>query len=318
MSNPIIRVQGLTKMYGDFVAVDQLHLQVDTGEIYGLLGPNGAGKSTTILMLLGLSDPTSGKIEVGGMDPVRTPLAVKRFVGYLPDNVGFYESWTALENLILTGRLNGLRYPEAKQRAELLLEKVSLQDVAKKKAGTFSRGMRQRLGLADSLMKKPKVLILDEPTIGLDPTGVKDLTALILRLSREEKLTVLLSSHQLYQVQQICDKVGLFVEGKLVADGPIESLATKLFQNKNQSIQLKVLPADTHRAHHTLRKMSGINAVRKQGDTFYIDTHDIAVHLLVKQLIEQNINISEFIQYKPGIEDIYAHYFEGGPKYAIK
>src|SRR5690606_22851723 len=239
MDNPIICVRQLTKKYGDFTAVDHLDLEIATGEIFGLLGPNGAGKSTTILMLLGLSEPTSGEIEVCGTDPVRSPLAVKRLVGYLPDNIGFYEGWTALENLILTAQLNGISYTDAKQRALSLLEKVGLQDVVEKKVGKFSRGMRQRLGLADSLIKEPKVLILDEPTLGLDPMGVKDFTSLIVRLSREEKLTVILSSHQLYQVKQICDRVGLFIKGELVADGPIQDLASRLFQDKPRHIQLK-------------------------------------------------------------------------------
>ncbi len=312
MDNPIIRVRQLTKMYGDFTAVDQLDLDIATGEIFGLLGPNGAGKSTTILMLLGLSEPTSGEIEVCGTDPVRSPIAVKRLVGYLPDNIGFYESWSALENLILTAQLNGVSYTEAKGRSLSLLEKVGLQDVAEKKVGKFSRGMRQRLGLADSLIKEPKVLILDEPTLGLDPMGVKDFTSLILRLSREEKLTVILSSHQLYQVQQICDRVGLFIKGKLVADGPIQSLASRLFQDKPRHIQLKVHQTDTQRTHRILEEMQNMKSIEQKDDLFLIDADEIIVHHVAKKLVEHDIHIIQLQQRTYGIEDIYAHYFEGG------
>lgn len=312
MDNPIIRVRQLTKKYGDFTAVDQLDIDIATGEIFGLLGPNGAGKSTTILMLLGLSEPTSGEIEVCGTDPVRSPIAVKRLVGYLPDNIGFYEHWTALENLILTAQLNGIYYTEAKQRSLSLLEKVGLQDVAEKKVGKFSRGMRQRLGLADSLVKEPRVLILDEPTLGLDPMGVKDFTSLILRLSREEKLTVLLSSHQLYQVQQICDRVGLFIKGKLVADGPIQDLASRLFQDKPRHIQLKVHQADTQRTRDILENMHDVKTIEQKDDLFHIDADEIMVHRLAKKLVEHNINIAQLQQRTYGIEDIYTHYFEGG------
>lgn len=318
MDNPIIRVRQLTKKYGDFTAVDQLNIEIATGEIFGLLGPNGAGKSTTILMLLGLSEPTSGEIEVCGTDPVRSPIAVKRLVGYLPDNIGFYESWTAVENLILTARLNGIAYAEAKQRSLSLLEKVGLHDVAKKKVGQFSRGMRQRLGLADSLIKDPKVLILDEPTLGLDPMGVKDFTSLILRLSREEKLTVLLSSHQLYQVQQICDRVGLFIKGKLVADGPIQDLASRLFKDKPRHIQLKVHQTDAQRTHRILEDMQEIKAIKQKDDMFHIDADEIIVHHLARKLVEHDINIAQLQQRTYGIEDIYAHYFEGGLQHDTK
>ncbi|MFD2893651.1 ABC transporter ATP-binding protein [Sphingobacterium arenae] len=312
MDNPIIRVRQLTKKYGDFTAVDHLDLDIATGEIFGLLGPNGAGKSTTILMLLGLSEPTSGEIEVCGTDPIRSPIAVKRLVGYLPDNIGFYESWTALENLVLTAQLNGISYTEAQRRSLSLLEKVGLRDVAEKKVGKFSRGMRQRLGLADSLIKNPKVLILDEPTLGLDPMGVKDFTSLILRLSREEKLTVLLSSHQLYQVQQICDRVGLFIQGKLVADGSIHDLASRLFQDKPRHIQLKVHQMDTQRARGILEEMQDVKIIGQQDNLFHIDGDEIIVHHLAKKLVEHDIHITQLQQRIYGIEDIYAHYFEGG------
>ncbi|WP_239018568.1 ABC transporter ATP-binding protein [Sphingobacterium corticibacterium] len=318
MDNPIICVRQLTKKYGDFTAVDHLDLEIATGEIFGLLGPNGAGKSTTILMLLGLSEPTSGEIEVCGTDPVRSPLAVKRLVGYLPDNIGFYEGWTALENLILTAQLNGISYTDAKQRALSLLEKVGLQDVVEKKVGKFSRGMRQRLGLADSLIKEPKVLILDEPTLGLDPMGVKDFTSLIVRLSREEKLTVLLSSHQLYQVQQICDRVGLFIKGKLVADGPIQDLALRLFQDKTRHIQLKVHQTDIQRTRDILENMQAVKAIKQKDDMFQINADDMIVHQLAKMLVEQDITIAQLQQRTYGIEDIYAHYFEGGSTYEDK
>lgn len=316
MTEPIIRVRQLTKKYGDFTAVNDLNLEIAQGEVFGLLGPNGAGKSTTILMLLGLSEPTAGEITVCGIDPVRSPLAVKRLVGYLPDNIGFYEHWTALENLLLTAQLNGLSRTAGRKRAFALLAKVGLQEVAEKKVGKFSRGMRQRLGLADSLIKEPKVLILDEPTLGLDPMGVKDFTALILQLSREEKLTVLLSSHQLYQVQQICDRVGLFIQGKLVADGPIQDLATRLFQDEKRYIQLQVDPADTERTHQILTRMEAIDTVEQNGDRFQIHTDKTPVQQLLKLLVEQAINIVQLQQRSYGIEDIYTHYFEGGTRHA--
>lgn len=225
----IIMLEGLTKRYGTFTAVDQLTLSIGKGEIFGLLGPNGAGKSTTILMMLGLTEPDGGKVCVCGMDPVRNPVGVKRRVGYLPEDVGFYNDMSGLENLVYTGRLNGIPVAVARKKSLELLERVGLAGEADKKTGKYSKGMRQRLGLADVLIKDPELIILDEPTLGIDPAGIRDFLDLIVHLSRKEGITVLFSSHQLHQVQKVCDKVGIFVGGRLLAEGNLESLAGQLF-----------------------------------------------------------------------------------------
>jgi ABC-2 type transport system ATP-binding protein len=214
----IIELADLTKKYGSLTAVDQLNLSIRKGEIFGLLGPNGAGKSTTILMMLGLTEPTSGSVRVCDIDPSRNPIEVKRKVGYLPENVGFYANRNGQENLLFTAQLNGLSRKEGLMKAEQLLARVGLSDAGDKKTGKYSRGMLQRLGLADVLIKDPEVIILDEPTLGIDPTGVRDFLDLIVKLSRDEGLTVLFSSHDLHQVQMVCDRVGLFVHGKLLAE----------------------------------------------------------------------------------------------------
>ena len=221
----VIVARRLTKMYGEFTAVDSLDLTIRAGEVFGLLGPNGAGKTTTVLMLLGLTDPTRGVVRVVGLDPTREPLAVKRTVGYLPDNVGFYGAMTGRENLRYTAKLNGLPRRDAEARIDELLGEVRLHDAADHKTETYSRGMRQRLGIADALVKRPSVLILDEPTIAIDPAGVEELLALLRRLVAEHNLTVLLSSHILGQVQSLCDRVGFFAAGRLVAAGPLDELA---------------------------------------------------------------------------------------------
>jgi ABC-2 type transport system ATP-binding protein len=224
-ADAVIVARHLAKRYGDFTAVDDLDLTIRRGEVFGLLGPNGAGKTTTVLMLLGLTEPSSGIARVVGLDPTREPLAVKRQVGYLPDNVGFYAGTTGRENLRYTARLNGIPHREAETRIDRLLHEVRLEDVADKKAGTYSRGMRQRLGIADALVKEPSVLVLDEPTIAIDPAGVEELLALLRRLVQERDLTVMLSSHILGQVQSLCDRVGFFAAGRLVAAGPLDELA---------------------------------------------------------------------------------------------
>lgn len=224
---PLVEAHDLTKHYEGLVAVDNLTFHVDPGEIYGLLGPNGAGKTTTILMLLGLSEPTSGDARVLGLDPARVPLEVKRHVGYLPDSVGFYGRLTGRENLDYTARLNGLETGAAADRIAGLLDQVGLADAADRPADTYSRGMLQRLGVADALVKDPDVLILDEPTASIDPAGVAELLDLIRRLVAERGLAVLLSSHLLAQVEKLCDRVGIFSRGRLVAEGTVSELAAR-------------------------------------------------------------------------------------------
>jgi ABC-2 type transport system ATP-binding protein len=224
---PIIETEGLTKVYGSQTAVNQLTFQIREGEVFGFLGPNGAGKTTTLLMFLGLTEPTSGKVRVCGFDPARDPLGVKERVGYLPENVGFYEDMDARQNLRFVARLNRIPDDVSLERIEELLNVVGLLEEAEKKVGIYSKGMRQRLGIAEVLVKEPKVIFLDEPTIGLDPDGTNRMLDLIHSLSREKNITVFLSSHLLDQVQRICDRVGIMIKGELVAIGPIEELGQK-------------------------------------------------------------------------------------------
>lgn len=225
--NSVIYTHNLTKKYGAFVAVDRLNLEVRAGEVFGLLGPNGAGKTTTILMLLGLTEPSSGSVRVLGLDPARKPLSVKSRVGYLPDQVGFYDELTARENLTYIARLNGISGKVVHQRVDEALGRVGLEGAATKQVGAFSRGMRQRLGLADVLIKQPQLIIMDEPTSGLDPEASHEFLQMIHSL-KEEGITVMLSSHLLYQVQTTCDRVGLFNQGKMVLEGTVEELAQRV------------------------------------------------------------------------------------------
>ena len=221
----VIETNGLTRKYGRLTAVDSLSFQVHEGDIFGFLGPNGAGKTTTLLMLLGLTEPTGGTARVLGFDPVRQPLQVKRQVGYLPENVGFYDDLTAGENLEYVAALNQLPANLARRTIASALEKVGLADVGDKLVGQFSRGMRQRLGLAEMLLKEPKLVFLDEPTLGLDPDGINRILELIVSLSRDRCITVVLSSHLLDQVQRTCNRIGIMIKGRMVATGSIEELA---------------------------------------------------------------------------------------------
>jgi ABC-2 type transport system ATP-binding protein len=221
----IIDAEELTKVYKTQTAVDHLTLRVREGEVFGFLGPNGAGKTTTLLMFLGLTEPTSGKVRVCGLDPARDPIRVKQQIGYLPENVGFYDDMDARQNIRYVARLNGIPDEIASKRIDELLAAVGLQDEAHKRVGAYSKGMRQRLGIAEVLVKEPKLIFLDEPTIGLDPDGTNRMLDLISSLSRDKNMTIFFSSHLLDQVQRISDRVGIMIKGRLVATGPIQELA---------------------------------------------------------------------------------------------
>ena len=183
--NVIVDAEELTKRYDSQTAVNRLNLRIFEGEIFGFLGPNGAGKTTSLLMFLGLTEPTSGKVRVVGFDPTREPLRVKEKVGYLPENVGFYEDMNARQNLQFIARLNQIPDKVSAKRIDELLELVGLLEDSGKKVGNYSKGMRQRLGIAEVLVKEPKLVFLDEPTIGLDPDGTNRMLELIRSLSRE-------------------------------------------------------------------------------------------------------------------------------------
>jgi ABC-2 type transport system ATP-binding protein len=236
-----------------------LTLRIERGEVFGLLGPNGAGKTTTILMLLGLTEPTSGQARVTGLDPTRDALLVKSRVGYLPDEVGFYDELSARENLRYTAALNRLPRDVAEDRIDRALDDVGLLADAHRRVGGFSRGMRQRLGVADALVKQPSVLILDEPTVNIDPEGVRELLLLVERLRSEQGVTVLLCSHLLHQVQQVCDRIGIFVQGRLRACGTVDELATGIDDRWVFSVGV----ADIDAADNVLRAIPGVRSVQR-------------------------------------------------------
>lgn len=317
MDGNCIELVDLTKKYGTFTAVDHLNLTVRKGEIFGLLGPNGAGKSTTILMMLGLTDPTSGKVSVCGINSTTNPIDVKRKVGYLPEDVGFYDNHTGLENLLYTARLNGIPAKEARNRAEKLLKRIDLTEAEGKKTGKYSRGMRQRLGLADVLIKNPEVIILDEPTLGIDPKGVKEFLELIVQLSREEGITVLFSSHHLHQVQQVCDRVGLFVNGKLLAEGNVQTLSEKLFANSPYIIEVAVSGAKATTGWLTdiLKPLDGIKSIRPKNDVFEIECAGDLTSTIARTIVESGAALNYLNKKEYGLDEIYLRYFEGGEKH---
>ncbi len=308
MKRVVIETHGLSKKYGSFPAVNNLDLAVREGEVFGLLGPNGAGKTTTILMLLGLTEPTSGNVRVLGLDPARQPLKVKARVGYIPDMVGFYDDLSAWENLRYIARLNGFPMREAVIVIEAALDRVGLLDVADHPVKTFSRGMRQRLGVADVLIKQPEMIIMDEPTQGLDPEGAREFLHLI-RALKAEGITILLSSHLLHQVQEICDRVGLFSRGEMVLVGTVPELARKVLgQAYRVYLEIK---GDPDTILQALRTVKGSKQSRQTDDLKYeVEAeHDIRAET-ARAVIACGGELLHLDVEAQSLDEIYAHYFK--------
>jgi ABC-2 type transport system ATP-binding protein len=313
MEEVVVECRDLTKQYGSFTAVDHLNLTVRKGEVFGLLGPNGAGKTTTILMLLGLTEPTGGSVRVLGLDPARQPLSVKARVGYLPDQVGFYDNLTARENLSYIAKLNGIREPEMSRRINAALEQVGLSQVADRRVKTFSRGMRQRLGVAEVLIKQPQLIIMDEPTLALDPEAVREFLDLIRQL-KTSGITMLLSSHLLQQVQAVCDRVGLFHKGRMVLEGTVSELAQRVLGGAYR-IHLEVEGGDAVAA--ALRELPGVLNVSQEGTRFYnVEARSDLRAEVARKVIEVGGRLLGLSVDTPGLDEVYARYFKKGAAYA--
>jgi ABC-2 type transport system ATP-binding protein len=313
-----IETQDLTKRYDGATVVDRLNLHVKENEVFGLLGPNGAGKTTTILMLLGLTEPASGSAHIYGFNPTREPLKVKRLVGYLPEKVGFYENLTARENLRFIADLNNIGYAEANKRIDEVLETVGLTDAEimeqvgpnrkkEKTVGKYSRGMKQRLGVADVLIKKPKVVFLDEPTAGLDPKGINQLLDLIASLPKMGT-TVVLSSHQLYQVQRVCHSIGILSKGKMVIEGAIDKLGREALTGGRYQMEVETVEPSPELIG-VIRGIKGVINVDAKDNVLFVST-DADLRAEVSKAVVQNdfpliqMKVQEF-----SLDDIYMKYF---------
>ena len=304
----VVETQNLTKRYHDKLAVNALNLTVQEGEIFGFLGPNGAGKTTTILMALGLTEPTSGRVSVCGFDPTIEPLEVKRRVGYLPENPGFYEDMSAAENLLYMARLNRIPDDEARRRTSEVLDQVGLSEDGRRLVREFSRGMKQRLGIAEVLVKKPKAVILDEPTLGIDPDGAIRILELIKGLNRERNLTVMLSSHQLQQVQEICSRVGIIVKGRLIVQGQMDELGRAILKERQWNFLLEV-GAGANGLENDLRAINGVDEIEKRSHGLFLRcTRDVRPEV-VSLLARKNLPLLQLRSEDPTLEEIYLKYF---------
>ena len=308
MSTPvIIETKGLVKNYGKFVAVDRLNLCVGEGEIFGFLGPNGAGKTTTLLMLLGLTEPTSGTATICGFDSTKEPVKVKRISGYLPEKVGFYDDLTAIENLDYTAALNSLPRDIASKKIDELLDIVGMSEVAKRKVGTYSHGMKQRLGIADVMIKDPKVALFDEPTAGIDPEGIEQILNLIKNMAKR-KVTVVLSSHQLHQVQKICTRVGILSKGHLVAEGSVDELGREKIGGGQVRIEVQVAEPSV-KLVKLIEKVKGVTSVESNNDLLLVSCDKDLRRQIAKVAADCDSLIVQMKMEEYGLDEIYMKYF---------
>ncbi len=309
MSQPIIQTSELTKTYGEFTAVNHLSINVNKGEVVGLLGQNGSGKTTTFLMLMGLSVPTSGTAKIAGYDVVQDSKAVRTVCGLLPDGAGYYEDLTAKQNLSYIGQLNDIPKLERDKRVAELLGVVGLSKVADKKVEQFSRGMKQRLGIAEVLMKKPQVAFFDEPTIGLDPQGTKDIRELLLRLNKEQGITIVLSSHLLHDVQQTCNRLLIIRAGKLIADDTIGNLSSKLLSREQPVIEFEL----TTMAPDMLKEIegiSGVTSVNQENGRLYVKMNANKAREVSETITKHNSTILLMKPKEYSLEEIYLQFYE--------
>jgi len=310
----VIETEGLTKTYDGVTVVDRLNLHIREQEVFGLLGPNGAGKTTTILMLLGLTEPASGSAQVFGYNPTREPLKVKRLAGYLPEKVGFYENLTARDNLTFIAELNGISYIEANRKIDELLELVGIGDVADLAVGKFSRGMKQRLGIADVLIKSPKVAFFDEPTSGLDPEGINQILDIIANLPKMGA-TVVISSHQLYQVQRVCQSIGILSKGKTVIEGSLDQLGREALADGNYKIEVEIAQSNPNLVD-IVKKVPGVRKVETQGNLLLVSADSDLRAEVAKVVVQSDTSLIQMKIKEFSLDDIYMKYFQEDIKLA--
>ncbi len=308
-AQPIIETVDLTKTYDGTTVVDKLNLRIEEGEIFGFLGPNGAGKTTTILMLLGLTEPTSGVARVYGYNSTREPLKVKRISGYVPERVGFYEDLTTHYNLAYTARLNGLSEELVMKRVGEALDMVGLSEVANQTVAKLSRGMKQRLAIADILIKTPRVAFLDEPTAGIDPKGVNEMLDLIAVIAKEQRMTVILSSHQLHQVQRVCNRVGILVNGRIVVEGSLDQLGREVLGGGRFKIEVQLVET-TSALVDCIKRIDGVVDVERSGDLLLITCVEDLRPQIAKAIVDNNGLLIQMKIQSYALEDIYMRYFK--------
>lgn len=313
----MIEVKNVTKKYGKFVAVDDISFTINDGEIVGLLGPNGAGKSTTMNMLTGFIEQTEGEIIIDGYNMLKKPKKAKREIGYMPEGVPLYSDLTVKEFITYMAEIKNVNKKERKEKIEKIIENTGLKDVQNKLTKNLSRGYKQRVSLAGALVGEPKILILDEPTVGLDPKQITEIRSLIKELGKTH--TVILSSHILSEVSQICNKVIIINKGKIVAVDTPENLENKVSNNNATYVTVEDTENKMDSMKNKIKEIKEIKLIKENED----GTKDYELQaekdvdlrkIIFKEFAKENITIFEMKKADTTLEDAFMKLIEGGNK----
>jgi ABC-2 type transport system ATP-binding protein len=301
---PVIETNNLVKKYDQKVVVDNLSLSIGEGEAFGFLGPNGAGKTTTIKMLMGLVQPTSGSGKVCGFDIVHQVLDVRKSSGVLPDPAGFYDNLTARRNLRFYGELYGLNGRELEERVVSTLKRVGLENAIDVKIGKYSKGMKQRFGLAQTIVHDPKVLIFDEPTAGIDPQGAEDYRNLVREMKSRGK-TIMMTSHILPEVEAVCDRIGVIVNGEMKICGNVNELVDQYTKRQGYRLKLRVKELDEPRVRETLQPVNGISNIVRNDGFYLIDSGEDVSEDVSRAVCRAHGIVTELEVYRPSLNEIF-------------
>lgn len=304
MEKAVIETQSLTKKYDQKAVVKDLNLSVGESEAFGFLGPNGAGKTTTIKMLMGLIQPTSGSGKVCGFDIVHQVLDVRRSCGVLPEPAGFYDNLTARQNLRFYGSLYGLKGKDLESKVVSTLELVGLPGAIDMKIGKFSKGMKQRFGLAQAIVHDPRLLIFDEPTAGIDPQGAEDYRNLVKELKSRGK-TIFMTSHILPEVEAVCDRIGIIVNGEMKICGKVDELVEQYTKRQGFQLKLRVKELDEPRVRESLRPLAGISNVVKNDGYYLINSSDDVSEDVSRAVCQTGGVVTELEVYRPSLNEIF-------------
>ena len=300
----MIESQNLTKLYDEKAVVNNLNFSVGAGEIFGFLGPNGAGKSTTMKMLLGLVQPTSGTGKVAGFDIIHQVLDVRKSCGVLTDPYGFYENQTARQNLHFYGSLYGLGGADLDQRVEATLIKVGLKDAIDKKIGKFSKGMKQRFGVAQVIVHDPPVMMFDEPTAGIDPQGAEDYRNLMLEMKAKGK-TIFLTSHVMPEVEAICDRIGIIVDGEMKICGNVDQLVEQFSRRQGYQLKLRVKDIDEPIVRSSLTGINDISTIARNNGFYVINASQDVSEDVSRAVCKASGLVTELDVYRPTLNEIF-------------
>jgi ABC-2 type transport system ATP-binding protein len=309
MSENVVETFELTKKYDNYTAVNKLDLNVKKGEIFGFLGPNGAGKTTTVLMLMGLSIPTSGSANVGGFDIIEQSREIRSVASIIPEYASLYGDLTAFENLDFIGELNDMPREERENRIHETLEIVGMSDWLDTKYESFSRGMKQRVGIASTMMKNPQILFLDEPTLGLDPVGTREIRELILDLKNKQGLTIVMTSHILGEVQATCDKIGIINGGKLVLEETMANLNQAMTGSEERLIEFK-LTEIVPELVKDLETVKGVTSVTQDNGRLYVNSIVESDVTVSRTIVKHGSTILLMKPREYTLEEIFMKYYE--------